>query len=195
MHPSYRVSRYGSNRSGRYAVAMLGDGILFVVVISTLLGVVRFTSPALRELSYRKGQLWYLGPSTKRYPAADEWRSHPSAAVSTRDLWIWTSAAVVLIAAAAVTWMLGSIIVAVIIIVIALCLLGMTIGGYRTNRYLRPRETDPVGDVVDRGLLRFSPKTDELIRQICDAGGRDRLEGFPWADPEIRGNLPELHRR
>src|SRR3954464_454841 len=129
MHPSYRVSRYGSNRSGRYAVAMLGDGILFVVVISTLLGVVRFTSPAVRELSYRKGQLWYLGPSTKRYPAADEWRSHPSAAVSTRDLWIWTSAVVLI--ASAVVRILGSIIVSVVLIVIALCLLGMTIGGYR----------------------------------------------------------------
>ncbi|MFL5736559.1 MAG: hypothetical protein ACJ76P_04400 [Actinomycetota bacterium] len=174
---------------------MAGDGILFAVVIGTLLGVLRFTSPAVRELSYRKGQLWYLGPSTKRYPTADEWRSHPSAAVSARDLWIWTGAAVVLIASAVATWTIGSILVSVVLIVIALCLLGMAIGGYRTNRYLRHQERDPVADVVDRGLLRFSPKTDDLIRQICAAGGRGRLEDFPWGDPEIHGNLPELHRR
>src|SRR3954466_5470600 len=77
MNPEYRRTEHAPLIEHRETVGqvrndtlsrMVGDGILFAVVIGTLLGVLRFTSPAVRELSYRKGQLWYLGPSTKRYP-------------------------------------------------------------------------------------------------------------------------------
>src|SRR5438128_732074 len=119
-------------------------GVVFAVVVTTLLGVLRFTSPAVRELSYRKGQLWYLGPSTKRYPRAEAWRSHPSDAVPARAIWIWLGAAAVLVAAAIGAWGLGSWIGAAFVGVLAACLIGMAIGGWRANRALRPRTEDPV---------------------------------------------------
>ena len=170
-------------------------GVVVGVVVTTLLGVLRFTSPAVRELSYRKGQLWYLGPSTKRYPRAEAWRSHPSDAVPARAIWMWLGAAVVVINAALGAWGLGSWIGAAFVGLLAACLIGMAVGGWRTNRALRPRTEDPVVDVVDRGLLRFSPKVDELIREICAAGGRERLETFDWGDPGAHVDVEELHRR
>jgi hypothetical protein len=65
---------------------------------------------------------------------------------------------------------------------IGFSVLGMAFGGRRTNRSLAPPTNDPVADVVDRGLLRFSPRVDDLIREICELGGRDRLAGFDWGD-------------
>src|SRR5436190_5801036 len=158
--------------------------VLAVGGIVALCAVLTLTSPARRNLL-----AWRWGGSGPRWVIL---RSSVSW-TPTKTLRAWTSLGVVIFAGAVVIWILGAWFVAILVALIALSLFGMAFGGWRTNRPLAPPTSDPVADVVDRNLLRFSPRVDDLIREICALGGRGRLEGFDWGDPAApRSNLDEL---
>jgi hypothetical protein len=152
-----------------------------------LCAVLALTSSARRNLLAWKwggsGPRWVMMRSSVR-------RTRPT------TLRAWTALGVLVVTAAVAIWVLGAWFVAILVGLIGLSLLGMAFGGWRTNRSLAPPTSDPVADVVDRGLLRFSPRVDDLIREICELGGRDRLAGFDWGDPNApRRDLDGLYQR
>ena len=154
--------------------------------IVALCAVLALTSSARRNLiAWRWG-----GRSEPRRVRSSVRRTPPT------TLLTWTALGVLVLVGAVAIWILGAWFVAILVGLIGLSLLGMAFGGWRTNRSLAPPTTDPVADVVDRGLLRFSPRVDDLIREICELGGRDRLAGFEWGDPNApRSDLDGLYQR
>ena len=168
---------------------MWSTRLLTVGAMVALCCLLVFTSNARRNLVAWK----WGGRSGARYVVR---RSSPAGPDSSTKLRSWSIAGALVLAGAVATWIAGAWVVAVFVALIGLCLLGMAADGLRTNRALAPPTTDPVADVVDRQLLRFSPRVDDLIREICELGGRDQLRGFDWGDPnDPRGDLDGLYAR
>jgi hypothetical protein len=117
--------------------------LIAALALGTLLGLLRLTSPAVRNLVYRKGALWYLAPSLPLEPeGAPEYlkpRRDPHMPASAIR-W-WTAGGVLMSALSAVSWLTGYPALGAVIAVFAALLLLGALQGWRTNRWLEQAKT------------------------------------------------------
>jgi hypothetical protein len=116
---------------------------LFIAIAgTTLLGLLSFTFPSVRNLSYRKGAGWYLDVSQRPYPeASPEAESRlPRYQLPTRPavvpafaLRTWLMAGAGSLILAALLWS-DLPVIAIIVGILGLLLLGMTAEAKRQNR-------------------------------------------------------------
>jgi hypothetical protein len=108
------------------------------LIIGTLIGILRFTSPAVRQLSYRKGSLWYLGPSTAKESSPPAYqRPTRTMGIPRGSIRAWALTAGAFVAFAVILWApLNYPAPGVISAVLGVGFAGMAFEGWRQNHWL-----------------------------------------------------------
>jgi hypothetical protein len=107
----------------------------------TLIGLLSFTFPSVRNLSYRKGAGWYLDVRERPYPEASPGTGGPVPAyqlpeqrrVPNSTLRVWLVAGLGSLVLAALAW-IDFPVIAVVVGILGLLLLGMTAEARRQRR-------------------------------------------------------------
>ena len=114
-------------------------GVLIAsLALGTLVGLLRLTSPAVRNLVYRKGASWYLAPNLQLEPTGVPQYLKPprDQRMPISAIRWWTIGGIVFVGLDVLAWLTGYPVLGVILAPFGLLLLGGALRGWRSNRWL-----------------------------------------------------------
>jgi hypothetical protein len=160
-------------------------GLIVAVACLVLLGLLRFTFPAFREGTYRRGSLWYLRLGTREEIGLPGPAPQPPARIH-RALAIASCAvsAAGLLAGAVVLWVGGYVVVAVLAGVLGLAFGGLLVDDLQENRFLR---ADAFPSTIANPLSVSDKQAAEIVARL----GHDLRTTLGWGRGRAEGRVLE----